>query len=145
MLNAMIMAFLTTFESGMFSLCDSSRARSRVPRTPLARCAQTESAEIRSRRSASRWISCNSACGFGIYEEECPRCGSNAQPPDSKSVTLSIELRGQYVECLQYVKSVQALRSIGPLFCPISPCIHYIKCFPWMRNSEASWNVFSTT
>lgn len=31
-----------------------------------------------------------------VCHTERPRRGSNAQPPDSKSVTLSIELRGQY-------------------------------------------------
>ena len=33
-------------------------------------------------------------------KSKCPRRGSNAQPLDSKSITLSIELRGQASEII---------------------------------------------
>ncbi len=74
-LNAMLMAVLISFESGEFSSYASSRKRSNVPRTPLARCAQIESAEIRSSRSAAIRTSCKSACGLVITRRSIPGAG----------------------------------------------------------------------
>jgi hypothetical protein len=66
-------------------------------------------------------------CGLDIVRSQrYPRRGSNAQPPDSKSVTLSIELRGQYVYCGKYVQS-----------------LHCFRTFLCVSSTEASWKHIS--
>ena len=76
---------------------------------------------------------------FEIHREikKCPRRGSNAQPPDSKSVTLSIELRGQSIQSGKYNQWVRFL------ICPISPMLSLTQIFAMGQRGDAGRKVFS--
>lgn len=61
--------------SGGFPSSNCSNMWSRLPRSPLARCAQTESAEIRSRRLRSIAITCASAGRARMKRRGVPGAG----------------------------------------------------------------------
>ena len=62
---------------------------------PAGSVCPVKSTEIRSRRVNNKRISFSSDVGSFIAGKGALAGGSNAQPPNSKSVTLSMELRGR--------------------------------------------------
>jgi hypothetical protein len=97
------------FASGIFPFCNWSSVRSNAPRTPLARCAQTESAEMRSSRSANMRMSCRSACDVDI---------KSASP---RGLILSYQIRNCLQDTWQVLLIVTALgmRQFYSCFLPL--------------------------